>query len=223
MISRIWDSNYNYWLEKNIMKYTTKTLSAFTLVELIVSIMIFGIMMISVMSIFLFSSQMSARVEINRVMQENIKNVVEDIAENVRRNGITWVRSFAMTCQSPDLLWWVISADGLCVWTSEYTIGYFDEIMNLWTRVGSVSTDCSDVNSACHIIKKDISWDYYPLSNSFIHFENIHFIITNTKIPRLSIILTARPSYTKWLAPDIVKNNIMHIQTTLSERLIETN
>jgi hypothetical protein len=47
--------------------------------------MIFGIMMISVMSIFLFSSQMSSRVEINRVMQENIKNVIEDISENVRK------------------------------------------------------------------------------------------------------------------------------------------
>jgi hypothetical protein len=45
-------------------------------------------MMISVMSIFLFSSQMSSRVELNRLLQENIKNVVEDIAENVRKNGI---------------------------------------------------------------------------------------------------------------------------------------
>jgi hypothetical protein len=44
--------------------------------------------MISVMSIFLFSSQMSSRVELNRLLQENIKNVVEDIAENVRKNGI---------------------------------------------------------------------------------------------------------------------------------------
>jgi hypothetical protein len=42
----------------------------------------------SVMSIFLFSSQMSSRVELNRLLQENIKNVVEDIAENVRKNGI---------------------------------------------------------------------------------------------------------------------------------------
>jgi hypothetical protein len=50
--------------------------------------MIFGIMMISVMSIFLFSSQMSARVELNRALQENIKNVVENIAEDIRKSGI---------------------------------------------------------------------------------------------------------------------------------------
>jgi len=41
--------------------------------------------MVAVISIFLFSSQMSARVELNRLMQENIKNVVEDIAEEVRK------------------------------------------------------------------------------------------------------------------------------------------
>jgi len=41
--------------------------------------------MISVIAIFLFSSQMSTRVELNRLMQENIKNVFEDIAENVRK------------------------------------------------------------------------------------------------------------------------------------------
>jgi len=63
------------------MKKHNSTYSAFTLIELIVAISIFGIIMISVMSIFLFSSQMSARVEIQRIMQENIKNVVEDISE----------------------------------------------------------------------------------------------------------------------------------------------
>jgi len=63
------------------MKKNTHTSSAFTLIELIVAISIFAVIMVSVMSIFLFSSQMSARVEIQRTMQENIKNVMEDIAE----------------------------------------------------------------------------------------------------------------------------------------------
>jgi len=66
---------------------------AFTLIELIVSITIFGIIMISVMSIFIFSSQMSQRVELNRLMQENIKSVVEDIAEELRKGEILDVSS----------------------------------------------------------------------------------------------------------------------------------
>jgi hypothetical protein len=77
--------------------------------------MIFGIMMISVMSIFLFSSQMSARVEINRVMQENIKNVVEDIAENIRKNGIDGVRNFnGPTCLMVDAANTFLTGSTLC-------------------------------------------------------------------------------------------------------------
>lgn len=41
------------------MRISRNTLSAFTLIELIVAITIFGIIMISVMSIFTLSSQMS--------------------------------------------------------------------------------------------------------------------------------------------------------------------
>ncbi len=58
---------------------------AFTLIELIVSMTIFAIIMVSVISIFLFSSQMSQRVELERNMQENIKSVMEDIAEEIRK------------------------------------------------------------------------------------------------------------------------------------------
>jgi hypothetical protein len=42
--------------------------------------------MVSVMMIFINSTDISAKSEINRVMQENIKNVVETIAEDVRKN-----------------------------------------------------------------------------------------------------------------------------------------
>jgi len=58
------------------------------LIELIVAITIFALIMVSVISVFIFSSSLSQKIEINRVMQENIKNVVETIAEDVRQNKI---------------------------------------------------------------------------------------------------------------------------------------
>ena len=56
----------------------------FTLIELIVAITLFSIVMVSVFSIFIFASDLSGRIEINRLMQENTKNVVETITEDIR-------------------------------------------------------------------------------------------------------------------------------------------
>jgi hypothetical protein len=39
----------------------------------------------------------------------------------------------------------------------------------------------------------------------------------------VTLNMTARPSYNKWLSPIVIANSTMHIQTTISERLIETN
>jgi len=204
------------------MKKYNSTYSAFTLIELIVAISIFGIIMISVMSIFLFSSQMSARVEIQRIMQENIKNVVEDISEWVRINGLSGVL--------PDggvdaCTWSWISLTGtkLCLNNSiQYSIWYEDAWWSSWVRATDILNDCGNISDRCHVLKKDATGGYYPLSNSFIHFENISFVIVPGDIPKLLLHMTVRPSSNKGLASTIIKNNRIFIQTVLSERLVKT-
>lgn len=71
-----------------IMKQNSLHISAFTLVEILVAMSILAIMMVSILSVFLFSSQMSHLVDLNRVTQENMKNVLEDISESIRKDGI---------------------------------------------------------------------------------------------------------------------------------------
>jgi prepilin-type N-terminal cleavage/methylation domain-containing protein len=61
---------------------------AFTLIEVIVSITIFSIMMISIIWIYITSSDITMKSDINRMMQENLKNVSNTIAEDIRKNGI---------------------------------------------------------------------------------------------------------------------------------------
>ncbi len=207
------------------MKTTYTHKQAFTLVEIIVSITIFSIMLISVMSIFIFASQMSTRVEINRVMQENIKNVIEDISENVRKNSINWVQDgLSWWCKLPLDMKSTEKWDKLCIWWNiEYTIGKKDPVSGDWERSSNIEADCGDIDDICYILKKDSSGDYYPLSSNFIHFENIKFLVTNTDIPKLTIQILARPAYKKGLPTKVIKNNSLSIQTSLSERLIETH
>ena len=55
------------------------------------SITIFSIMVISIIWIYIVSTDITMKSDINRMMQENIKNVTNTIAEDVRKNGIKWV------------------------------------------------------------------------------------------------------------------------------------
>lgn len=164
---------------------------------------------------------MSARVELNRVMQENIKNILENIAENVRKENIEWIRNFGdVSCSSPTAGNVIVSGIILCIWWDEYALGTWEPP---FLPVSSLS-ECNDIDSLCRILKKDV-WTsaFYPLTNSFVHFENISFVVTNTDIPKVNINITARPVYNKGLSPAIITNNTMHIQTSISQRLIETH
>jgi prepilin-type N-terminal cleavage/methylation domain-containing protein len=62
--------------------------NAFTLIETIVSITILSIIMVSVLFIFVSSTDMSYKIDINRAMQENIKNIDEQLSEDIRKNGV---------------------------------------------------------------------------------------------------------------------------------------
>jgi type II secretory pathway pseudopilin PulG len=59
---------------------------AFTLVEIMIAITIFMIVMVSVLQIFGISVNITNKVDINRQVQENIKNLTETLAEDIRQN-----------------------------------------------------------------------------------------------------------------------------------------
>ena len=113
------------------MKQTTNNNSYtkhwFTLIEIVVASTIFAIMMISVIFIFVNSSQISAKIDINRSMQENIKNIVETIAEDIRNN---WIRS----CDSWIGEWCVDTSqkisksNDLWVWNNHYYLAKIDNL-----------------------------------------------------------------------------------------------
>lgn len=198
----------------------------FTLIEIIVSVTIFGIIMVSVMSIFLFSSQMSQRVELNRVMQENIKSVVEDIAEEVRKGNILDISTDSVSSCDANFT----SSDSgskLCLeWGINYMLWYKDTSTWDWVRVSNIS-DCLDYieddESVCRVIKNKWAWDYFPLTNSFIAVEKLDFTLTNEELPKVTVMMTVRPAFLKGVQPDVVEANRMSVQTTVSERLIQTD
>ena len=65
--------------------------NAFTLIEVIVAITIFIFMFISIFAIYRVSTDINYKADINRFMQENIKNLHSSILEDIRESWIQWV------------------------------------------------------------------------------------------------------------------------------------
>lgn len=212
------------------MKYLKKKYSWFTLIELIVSITIFSIIMISVMMIFSAASKVSAKIDLNRSMQENTKNIVESISRDVLKYGITWVskQSWASDCNLDTVDWKYKSWDKLCLWWASDWYEYFLalETASWWIRVEDASVDsmCSSISSECVLVRLDKElWGITRVSNSLVYFKDIKFYVSSENINKVTFNFTMQPSFKKWVNSELIWNSEIIFQTTFSERLIETN
>lgn len=212
-------------------------ISAFTLIELIVAITIFGVILASVMSIFIISSQISGQIELTRIMQENTKNIIEDIAETVRKNDITDVISIGDTCDYDASSIQESTGEILCIYNQStgskirYYIGKVDASDPLSLLPVSDMSDCTvavksdsskeSENNICRVIR-EINGERVPLTNNFVALESFQFSLQNTYVPRVSLNMKMRPSYGVWLSVSQVENSEIVVQTTLSERSIIT-
>lgn len=199
------------------MKYIDKHNSWFTLIELLVSITIFSIIMISVISIFIFSANLSAKVDINRSMQENIKNAVETIAEDVRKNGVSWISQTSTdSCSLGTDIY--KTGNKLCTWSAEYTLRKANPLTGTFSRVTNAS--CSEIKDHCVLYK----WDS-PLTNSLVSFRELNFILSgdSENENKVTISFVMQPAVKRWVRSDLIKNSKLVFQTTISERLIQSN
>lgn len=188
--------------------------NAFTLIELMVVITIFWIVMVSVFQIFFISSDLSYKIDINRQMQENIKNLTETIAEDIRKNWIKWV-------SNEDDLWsnydqtsweWLKLTNG-----NKYYISNNKESLG---RLFDIN-ECSQLDKNCFLVKND--WSPSRLTNSWVAFEDLEFNILWSEKKKLVINFIMRPSSKKWIKAKLIKDSKLIFETTLSERFVKTN
>ena len=188
--------------------------SWFTLIELIVSISILSVIMISVFTIFSLAWDLSNKTDISRSMQENIKNIVETIAEDLRKNWSSWVNS--------DIIYWdcklpqdknYLAWNKICIWNNSY---YLAKLIDwTWNRITNTD-DCN--NNQCFLVLND--WiNITQLSNSWVEFKKLNFYVSNSKQKKVVISFELQPSKTKWIKRDLINSNKVIFQTTLSQRL----
>lgn len=73
---------------KSFGNSTTRTVTGFTLIEIVVAITILAVIMVSVFEIYTRVMTINRRLELSRQLQESARLVTETIAEDIRRNGI---------------------------------------------------------------------------------------------------------------------------------------
>jgi len=188
----------------------------FTLIEVIVSISILSIIMISIFTIFSLSADLNNKIDISRSMQENVKNIRQIISEDISTNKITWVNSdIVLWSCSLSLTTKYSSWTKLCVWNNSYYLA--KKLSWVWVRVADYN-ECNNGWVNCYLVKDD--WmKITQLSNSWVQFNNLYFYVTNSKIKKVTINFEMQPSRNKWIKPDLINKNKINFETTISERL----
>lgn len=194
------------------MKNNKIKLKAFTLIEILISITILSIIMISVIQIFIHSTWVTSKSDINRIMQENIKNVMSHVSEDIRKQWISWTSvSIWWNCDMINNTW-----SKLCLKSSnEYYLSEWAGDYN----IRSNRNFCSLFENTCTIVKKNLNnWEVSPLTNSFVAIKDLEFTISNDVVPKATINIVMQPAVKKWFKTDIIKENKLIFQTTISER-----
>ena len=193
---------------------------AFTLIEIIVSITILSIIIISVVTVYITASDISLKSEINRLMQENIKNAVEIIAEDIRINGAIWVANEIPDTNCTTLWleeWFYEKWTKLCTESGiEY---YLAKQNNLWDWVRADNVYCKELKNHCIIVRKIAhGGSLDPMTNSFVSVKFLQFSVTLEPVSKVTINMVMQPSIKKWVRVDLIKENELIFQTTVSNR-----
>lgn len=186
----------------------------FTLIELVIAITVLSIIMTSVFVSFMLAADLNNKTDISRALQENIKNIVETLGEDVRKNGITWVNDDIVTGDCDIWTGGFSSGSKLCIWWNSYYLA--TKADEGWSRVND-SSECDDVTQ-CFLVRNNWS-SVLPLSNSWVDFKDLSFFVFDWGEKRVLVHFIVQPSKTKWVKPGMIQDNKLIFQTTLSQRL----
>ncbi|EKE26320.1 MAG: hypothetical protein ACD_4C00337G0008 [uncultured bacterium (gcode 4)] len=185
----------------------------FTLIELTVAITILSIVMLSVFVIYWNIVNANKRLELIRVLQENSRNITENIAKDIREKWIdyNYYSSFqALNYSSWNTLLAIKNWDVYCL--IENT-GYCD-----------VDNSC-DTDNSCYLWK--LNWK--KISDGRVWVKNIKFYISwkpnDTNITNKDAEWKATVAFElgiapgRWISSSLAKEIKMNIQTTISEKI----
>ncbi len=195
-------------------KYNT-SLEWFTLIEIIVTISIISIIMVSIIATFMAVQQVTRSADIHRAMQENVKSIVERISADITESWIIWVSEDTTDPYGFATDWWK-EWSGLETWSNKYYLAQ-QNTHGDWTR--STSSQCADISNNCILYVQHL----WPITNSRVAVESIIWYMTKEPIPKVTWVLRLRPAVQKWIRSEIAAKNTETFQFTFAERILPNN
>lgn len=194
-------------MKKNLEIYK----SWFTLVEVIVAVTIFSMIMISVLMIFANTNDLSMKIDVDRILQENTKNIIETISDDLKNQDIkTCWDGITDWCIWQDKL---TTSNELWVWNNHYYLAKESSI--LWTYIKISSLDDCKTNQ-CFIMK---NWEI--LSNSYVTIKKLEFNIFSDHNSKVQINMIIYPMSWKWIKSYLITQNKLNVQTTLNDNYLK--
>lgn len=202
------------------MKFRKKNNSWFTIIELLVSITIFSIIMVSVIDLYIISTKTTYKSDINRIIHENIKSVVTEISEDITKNGIFWVSENKLSNCKKVVEWNVLSWNKACIWDNTNSYFLWKEVFGSFIRAEKI--ECDDYKNPCYILK-NTSWDIQKITNSLVNVKDLKFYITDNWVKKLTISIILEASSKSGVKDERYESGEkvfkpVIFQTTLSDR-----
>lgn len=193
------------------MNTLKKNIIWFTLIEIVVTITILSIIIVSVMTIFISTTDISKKSDINRSMQENLKNVISIISEDIMKNGISWVSVDSLdSCNFSINTWNHYKAwNKLCTSLNNYYLAH--KVGDDYMRTDI--SNCSNIWDSC-VIYKHLSW---PITNSLVSVKDLKFYASSEWTSKVTVVIVIQPSVKKWIKTNLIKESKLVFETTISE------
>jgi hypothetical protein len=157
--------------------------------------------------------------DINRKMQENLKNVTNQISEDIRKNWIMWVSTSKWEIYDISIWsnkykkWtWLYTKSG-----NKYYLALFEP--TIWEYIRVDSDECIDLKSNCVIYRlSNDSVRSWPLTNSFVSIKDFNLYLSIEKVPKITMTIITQPSVKKWVKSNLIENSKIIFESTVSER-----
>lgn len=189
----------------------------FTLIEVIVSMTIIWVIMVWIITTFIMVWNLNNKADINRHIQENIRRFTHSVSEDLRVWGISF--------DTNSSLWHIINTGLFDVWEEIFAWDkeYFMAEEWLLIKVNSSNPDSciNRIEKECVLAVRDTTtWNIKRFSDKKVQIKNLKTLISKWQVPKATISFEISPSYKTWLPQDLIINNTIYFQTTLSENIL---
>jgi len=194
-----------------VKKFANK--SWFTLIEMIVSVTILSIIMLSIFVIYKNIVYANKKLELDRIIQENSRNIVETLATEIREKGINY-NYYSILSEKLDY-----NGIGNTILAINNSWEYC-----MQKQKNACAKECYKDNKGCYLWKLDSD---IKLSDENVSIKNLRFYISGNPDSatfddkqewKVTIVFDLWITAGKWLNSEIIKDSSIHLQTTIGAK-----